>query len=189
MIDRTHRLSVTRQARRLQLSHASVYYVPRPVPAPDLMLMHRIDAWHLELPFAGSRMLRDILNTEHVVIGRTHVRTLMRRTGIAAISRRPRTSQRHRAHLVIPYLLRTLTVERPHQVWTTDITYIPMARGFGFLVAIMDWDTRKVLTWRVSPTQACSRFEMVPIVEALQLLHRRLQQRAAGASPHRAPDA
>jgi len=138
MIDRTHRLSVTRQARLLQLSHASVYYVPRPVPASDLMLMHRIDALHLELPFAGSRMLRDILNTEHVVIGRTHVRTLMRRMGIRAIYRRPRTSQPHLLHPVFPYLLRPLTIKRPNQVWATDITYIPMARGFVFLVAIMD---------------------------------------------------
>jgi len=152
MIDRTHDLAVTRQARLLALSHASVYYVPRPMPATDLTLMRRLDALHLELPFAGSRMLADLLSTDDVVVGRTHVRTLMRRMGIAAIYRRPRTSQRHRAHPAFPYLLRTLKVDRPNQVWATDITYIPMARGFVFLVAIMDWCSRKVLTWRVSPT-------------------------------------
>jgi len=166
MIDRTHVLSVTRQAGLLHLSRASVYYAPHAVPAADLALMRRIDALHLELPFAGSRMLRDLLRAEGVVVGRTHVRTLMRRMGIAAIYRRPKTSQRHRAHPVFPYLLRTLTIERPNQVWATDITYIPMARGFVFLVAIMDWATRKVLTWRVSPTLT-SDFCVAALEEAL----------------------
>jgi putative transposase len=152
MIDRTHRLAVTRQATLLGLSRASIYYMPRAVPAGDLALMRRIDELHLELPFAGSRMLRDLLDGEGLVTGRDHVRTLMRRMGIAAVYRRPRTSQRHRAHPVFPYLLRTLTVDRPNQVWAADITYIPMARGFVFLVAVMDWATRKVLAWRVSTT-------------------------------------
>jgi putative transposase len=155
MIDRTHRLAVTRQAALLGLSRASVYYTPCAVPATDLAVMRRIDALHLELPFTGSRMLRDLLRGEGYVIGRDHVRTLMRRMGIAAVYRRPRSSsQRHPAHPVFPYLLRTLTIDRPNQVWAADITYIPMARGFVFLVAIMDWATRKVLAWRVSTTLA-----------------------------------
>ena len=150
MIDRTHRVPVIRQARLLGLSRASVYYTARAVPGADLTLMRRIDALHLELPFAGSRMLRDLLQGEGFVTGRDHVRTLMRRMGITAVYRRPKTSQRHQAHPVFPYLLRTLRVDRPNQVWAADITYIPMARGFVFLVAVMDWATRKVLAWRVS---------------------------------------
>jgi putative transposase len=152
MIDRTHDVPITQQARLLQLSRASVYYTPRAVPAIDLARMKRLDALHLELPFAGSRMLRDLLRGEGETIGRDHVRTLMRRMGITAIYRRPRTSARHPAHPVFPYLLRSLTIDRPNQVWATDITYIPMARGFVFLCAIMDWATRRVLAWRVSPT-------------------------------------
>ncbi len=152
MIDRTHALAVTRQAALLGLSRAAVYYTPRAVPAGDLALMRRINALHLELPFAGSRMLRDLLRGEGFVIGRDHARTLMRAMGITAVYRRPRTSQRHRAHPVFPYLLRTLPIERPNQVWAADITYLPMARGFVFLVAIMDWFARKVLAWQVSTT-------------------------------------
>ncbi len=166
MIDRTHRLAVTRQAALLGLSRASVYYTPSAVPASDLALMRRIDALHLELPFTGSRMLRDLLRGEGSVIGRDHVRTLMRRMGISAVYRRPRTSQRHPAHLVFPYLLRTLTVDRPNQVWAADITYLPMARGFVFLVAIMDWATRKVLAWRVSTTLT-SAFCVAALEDAL----------------------
>jgi putative transposase len=130
MIDRTHELSVTRQARLLGLSRASVYYAPQPVLDAELAIMRRIDELHLELPFAGSRMLRDLLRAEGVEIGREHVRTLMRRMGITAIYQRPQTTQRHAAHPVFPYLLRTLTVTRPNHVWAADITYIPMARGF-----------------------------------------------------------
>ena len=152
MIDRTHRLSVTRQAGLLALSRAAVYYTPRPIPATQLAVMRRIDELHLELPFAGSRMLRDLLNGEHVAIGREHVRTLMRRMGISAIYRRPTTTRRHPAHPVFPYLLRRLTITRPNHVWAADITYIPMARGFVYLVAIMDWASRKVLAWRLSLT-------------------------------------
>lgn len=151
MIDRTHRLSVTRQAGLLGLSRGSVYYMPRPVPDADLRLMRRIDELHLELPFAGSRMLRDLVQREGTPVGREHVRTLMHRMGITAIYRRPKTTRRHRSHPVYPYLLRKLTITRPNHVWAADITYIPMARGFVYLVAIMDWATRKVLTWRLSP--------------------------------------
>ncbi|MGH2375042.1 MAG: IS3 family transposase [bacterium] len=166
MIDRTHPLAVAGQARLLGLSRASIYYAPRPVSAIDLGLMRRLDELHLELPFAGSRMLRDLLRGEGFVTGRDHVRTLMRRMGIAAVYRRPRTSRRHRAHPVFPYLLRTLTIERPNHVWAADITYIPMARGFVFLVAVMDWAARKVLTWRVSPTLT-SDFCVAALEEAL----------------------
>lgn len=167
MIDRTHRLSVTRQARLLALSRASVYYTPRPAPAEDLVLMRRMDELHLELPFAGSRMLRDLLQGESVAIGREHVRTLMRRMGISAIYRRPRTTRRHRSHPVFPYLLRKLTITRPNHVWAADITYIPMARGFVYLVAIMDWATRKVLAWRIS-LMLTSDFCVAALEEALQ---------------------
>ena len=114
--------------------------------------MRRLDALHLELPFAGSRMLRDLVRGEGVPIGRDHVRTLMRRIGISAIYRRPRTSLRHPTHPIFPYLLRDLAITRPNHVWATDITYIPMARGFVFRCAIMDWASRKVLAWRVSAT-------------------------------------
>jgi putative transposase len=152
MIDRQHKRSVTRQAKLVGLSRASVYYTSRMVPEHELALMRRMDALHLELPFAGSRMLRELLRTEDESLGREYVRTLMRRMRITAINRRPRTSQRHSAHPVFPYLLRTLIVDRPNQVRGTDITYLPMARGFVFLCAIMDWATRKVLAGRISTT-------------------------------------
>ena len=148
MIDRTHRLSITRQARLLGLSRGTVYYTPQPVSDADLTVMRRIDELHLEVPFAGSRMLRDLLTAEGMGIGREHVRTLMRRMGVSAIYQRPTTTTRHRAHPVFPYLLRTLTITRPNHVWAADITYIPMARGFVYLVVVMDWASRKVLTWR-----------------------------------------
>jgi putative transposase len=166
MIDRAHRLSVTRQARLLGLSRASVYYTARAVSDADLALMRRLDALHLERPFAGSRMLRDFLNDEGVVVGREHVRTLMHRLAITAIYQRPKTTQRHPAHPVFPYLLRTLTVTRPNHVWAADITYIPMARGFVYLVVVMDWATRKVLTWRISPTLTAD-FCVAALEEAL----------------------
>lgn len=150
MIDATHELSLTRQAELLDLSRASLYYKPVPVSDADLRLMRRIDELHLELPFAGSRMLRDLLNAEKVEVGRTHVATLMRKMGIAAIYRRANTSRRHPAHPVFPYLLRRLTIDRPNQVWAADVTYIPMERGFVYLVAVIDWFSRKVLSWRVS---------------------------------------
>jgi putative transposase len=166
MISREHTLAVTRQAKLLGLSRASVYYTPEPINDADLALMRRLDALHLELPFAGSRMLRDLLRTDGSAIGREHVRTLMRRMGITAIYQQPKTTQRHRAHPVFPYLLRTLRVTRPNQVWAADITYIPMARGFVYLVVVMDWASRKVLSWRVSPTLT-SDFCVAALEEAL----------------------
>ena len=152
MIDRAHDLPLTRQAQLLGLSRASLYYTPIGVSAADLAIMRRLDALHLECPFAGSRMRRDLLRGEGLTIGRDHVRTLMRHMGLTAMYRRPRTSARHPAHAIFPYLLRDLVIDRPNQVWATDITYLPMAHGFVFLCAIMDWASRKVLAWRVSAT-------------------------------------
>jgi putative transposase len=122
------------------------------VSPEDLALMRRIDELHLERPFAGSRMMRDFLAREGVEIGRRHAATLMKRMGIEAIYRRPNTSKPAPGHKIYPYLLRGMKVERPNQVWATDITYIPMARGFVYLVAVVDWFTRRVLSHRVSIT-------------------------------------
>lgn len=152
MIDREHELPLVRQAVLVGLSRGAIYYEPRPLPERDLTLMRRIDELHLEHPFAGSRMLRDLLNTEGHPVGRRHVATLMKRMGIEAIYRRQNTSRPHPEHKVYPYLLRGLTIDRPNQVWAADITYIPMARGFVYLVAVIDWYTRKTLSWRLSNT-------------------------------------
>jgi len=152
MIDHKHKLSLIRQARALGISRGSVYYQPRPVSDSDLALMRRIDELHLEYPFSGSRMLKGLLVGEGYKTGRMHVRTLMRRMGIEAIYRRPNTSKPAPGHKVYPYLLRKLPVTRPNQVWAMDITYIPMARGFVYLTAVVDWFTRRVLSWRLSIT-------------------------------------
>ena len=152
MIDQTHRLSITKQARILSISRGSVYYRAEPVCEADLGLMRRIDQLHLDYPFAGSRMLQSFLVREGFRIGRLHVRTLMKRMGITAIYRRPHTSKPAPGHKIYPYLLRHLVVERPNQVWAMDITYIPMARGFVYLAAVVDWFSRKVLAWRISIT-------------------------------------
>ena len=152
MIDRTHRLPLARQAELLMLSRSSLYYAPRPVSAADLAIMRRIDALHLDYPFAGSRMLRDLLRGEGVVIGRERVAAMMLRMGIEALYRRPNTSKPAPGHKIYPYLLRGLAVERPNQVWAMDITYIPMARGFVYLAAVVDWFSRRVLAWRLSIT-------------------------------------
>jgi putative transposase len=152
MIDRTHALPLTRQAKVLKLSRSSLYYRPRSVSAADLAVMRRIDELHLDHPFAGSRMLRDLLNAEGVLIGRQHVATLMKRMGIEALYRRPNTSKPSAENKIHPYLLRDLTIDRPNQVWATDITYIPMAHGFVYLVVVLDWFSRRVLSWRVSIT-------------------------------------
>ena len=152
MIDRGHALPVTRQAQVLQISRGSVYYQPCPVSAADLAIMRQIDALHLDYPFAGSRMLRDLLGRTGVSVGRRHVATLMKRMGIEAIYRRPRTSKPGPGHKIYPYLLRGVVVDKPDHVWCTDITYIPMARGFVYLVAIVDWFSRRVLAHRLSIT-------------------------------------
>jgi putative transposase len=150
MIDRDHALPLARQAQQLDISRGSIYYLLRPVSPADLLIMRQIDELHLLYPFAGSRMLRDLLRQEGVVIGRRHVTTLMKRMGLEAIYRRPNTSKPATGHKIYPYLLRKLAVTRPNQVWAMGITYIPMARGFVYLVAIVDWFTRRVLAWRMS---------------------------------------
>ena len=150
MIDRGHALPLVAQAQQLGISRGSIYYLPRPVSDSDLGIMRRIDELHLLHPFAGSRMLRDLLRQEGMQVGRLHVATLMKRMRIEAIYRRPNTSKPAPGHKIYPYLLRKLAVTRPNQVWATDITYVPMARGFVYLVAIADWFSRRVLSWRVS---------------------------------------
>ena len=152
MIDPTARLSVSRQAVVLGISRSSIYYQSRPVSDADLKLMHRIDKLHMELPFAGSRMLQGLLIQEGFKVGRLHIATLMKRMGIEALYRRPNTSKSAPGHKIYPCLLRKLPVTRPNQVWAMDITYIPMARGFIYLAAVLDWFTRRVLAWRVSIT-------------------------------------
>jgi putative transposase len=152
MIDRGAQVPVRRQAQLLGLSRSSVYYVARPLPERDLALMRRIDEIHLESPFFGSRKIMDQLRRDGHEVGRRHVVTLMRRMGIEAMYRKPRTSVAARGAQIYPYLLSGLTIERPNQVWASDITYLPMAHGFLYLVAILDVASRKVLAFRLSNT-------------------------------------
>jgi putative transposase len=166
MIERGHELPVARQAKLLKLSRSSVYYQPRPVSPADLAVMRWIDELHLDYPFAGSRMLRDLLRGEGIAIGRQRVATMMKRMGIAALYRCPNTSKPAPGHKVYPYLLRGLAIVRPNQVWAMDITYIPMARGFVYLTAVVDWFSRRVLAWRVSITMEVE-FCLEAVEEAL----------------------
>jgi putative transposase len=166
MIDRTHEMPLTRQAKILKLSRSGLYYRPRPVPPTDLAIMRRMDELHLDYPFAGSRMLRDLLRGEGVEIGREHVATLMKRMDITAIYRRPNTSKPAPGHKIYPYLLRSVAIERPNQAWAMDITYIPMARGFVYLAAVVDWFSRRVLAWRLSITMEVD-FCLEAVEEAL----------------------
>jgi putative transposase len=152
MIDQGAKLSVTRQCELLELNRTGVYYTPRPVRKEDLRIMRRIDELHLEHPFYGARRLAKQLEREGFNVGRVHVATLMRRMGIEALYRRPRTSIPARDAKIYPYLLEGLTIERPNQVWSSDLTYLPMAHGFLYLVAILDVASRKVLSFRVSNT-------------------------------------
>ena len=163
MIDKTHELPVVRQVQLLDLSRSSVYYLPQPTPESDLRLMRRTDELHLEHPFAGARMLRDMLRLENIEVGRKHASTLMKKMGIEALYRKANTSRRNQAHRIYPYLLRHLTIDRPNQVWAMDTTYIPMQRGFVYLSAVLDWATRRVLAWRLSNTLTAD-----PCVEALE---------------------
>jgi putative transposase len=163
MIDREHDLPITKQAEVLHISRGSVYYPPRPVSEADLAIMRRLDRLHLEFPFAGSRMLRGLLVAEGSKIGRRHVRTLMQRMGIEALYRRPRTTKPEPGHKIYPYLLRGIEITRPNQVWAMDITYVPMARGFVYLAVVLDWFSRRVLSWRLSITM-----EAAFCVEALE---------------------
>ena len=150
MIDRSHELPIKRQAELVGISRGQVYYLARATSEADQGLMKRIDALHLEHPFAGSRMLRDLLGREGLEVGRRHVTTLMRLMGIEALYRKPNTSKKHPGHKVYPYLLRGMKIERANHVWATDITYIPMSCGWVYLCAIVDWASRKVLSHRVS---------------------------------------
>jgi putative transposase len=163
MIDRSHALPLARQAAELGISRSSLYYHPQPVSAADLALMRRMDELHLDYPFAGSRMLRDLLAAEGFTVGRLHVATLMKRMGIEALYRKPNTSKPAPGHQIYPYLLRKLPITRPNQVWAMDITYIPMARGFVYLAAVVDWFSRRVLAWRLSIT-----LEVAFCIEALE---------------------
>ena len=152
MISPEHPLSITRQCQLLELSRSSVYYREAPVSDRDLILMRQIDEIHLKYPFYGSRRIRNELEDRGYLVGRSHVVTLMRKMGIEAIYRKPRTSVAHPEHKIYPYLLRGLDITRANQVWAADITYLPMARGFGYLVAIIDWASRRVLAGRLSNT-------------------------------------
>ncbi len=163
MIDGDHGLPIAKQAKALGISRGSVYYSPRAVSPADLAIMRRMDELHLDFPFAGSRMLRDLLNREGIEVGRRHVATLMKRMGIAALYRKPKTSKPEPGHKIYPYLLRGVTVDRPDQVWAMDFTYVPMARGFVYLAAVVDWYSRRVLAWRLSITM-----EAAFCVEALE---------------------
>jgi putative transposase len=167
MIDRGGKLAVKRQAQLLELSRSSVYYTPRALSQRDLQLMRRIDELHLEAPFFGSRKIAAQLRREGHDVGRRHVRTLMRRMGIQALYRRPRTSIPARGATIYPYLLENVVIERPNQVWAADLTYLPMAQGFLYLMAILDIASRKVLAWRVSNTMSAD-FCVEALEEALR---------------------
>ena len=162
MIDRDHALSITRQAELLNISRGTVYYSPRPVSAADLALMRRIDEPHLEHPFMGASMLRDQMARQGIAVGRRHIGTLMRRMGIAALAPQPGTSKAAPGNKIYPYLLRRLPITRSNQVWALDTTYIPLARGFVYLTAVVDVASRRVLTHKVAITlAACHAREII----------------------------
>ena len=167
MIDRSDKLPVVRQCELLRLSRSSVYYVPQPVSESDLALMRRIDELHLNHPFAGARMLRDLLRLEGIQVGRRHVSTLMKKMGIEALYRRPNTSRKHPQNPIFPYLLRGLEITSANHVWAMDITYIPMRKGFVYLAAVLDWATRRVLSWRLS-NSLTTDFCIEAVEEAIQ---------------------
>lgn len=167
MIDGDRELTVRRQAQLLAVSRASVYYRPRPVSERDLALMRRLDELHLEAPFYGARKLAAVLRREGHVVARRHIGTLMRRMGIEAMYRRPRTSIPARGAAIYPYLLENVAIERPNQVWASDLTYLPMAHGFLYLMAILDVASRKVLAWGLSNTMSTD-FCVEALEEALR---------------------
>jgi putative transposase len=168
MIDPEHDLPIQKQAKVLEISRSTVYYQPRPVSEEDLFLMRHIDELHLNYPFAGSRILRDLLRQQGFEVGRKHIKTLMRKMAIEAIYRKPNTSKPAPGHRIYPYLLRNLVVSRPNQVWAMDITYIPMARGFVYLAAVVDWFSRRILAWKLSITMDTS-FCIEALEEALSM--------------------
>ena len=159
-------LSLSRRCRLLSISRSSFYYAPKGESPANLVLMRRIDELFLKYPFYGSRQMARLLRREGVCVGRHRVRRLMRLMGLEAIYQAPRTSTPHPAHRIYPYLLKGLAIDRPDQVWCADITYIPVQRGFLYLVAIMDWATRRVLAWRLSNTMDV-RFCLEALHEAL----------------------
>lgn len=163
MIDRTHQLCISRQAQVLGISRGSVYYQPKEVSEEDLVLMRKLDELHLEYPFMGARMLRDQLNRMGFTIGRKRVSTLMKKMGIEALYQKPKTSKKHPGHAVYPYLLRGRIIDRANQVWALDTTYIPMAKGYVYLTAVVDWASRKVLAAQIAIT-----LEAAHAVEVLQ---------------------
>ena len=152
MIDRSHRLSITRQAQLMCISRGTVYYRRRPPCCAQVQLMHSLDTLHMAHPFAGSRMLKGLLQRQGHCVGRRHLRTLMKRMCIAPLYCKPRTSIRHPQHKIYPYLLRNKTVTHANQVWAMDITYVRMHKGWLYLCAVTDWYSRKVLAWRLSNT-------------------------------------
>ena len=152
MIDPGHPLPLTVQSKILQLSRSSLYYKAVPMSARDLEIMKRIDEIHLKYPFMGSRSIRNELWDLGYDVGRGHVSTLMKKMGIRALYQKPRLSVPHPAHKVYPYLWRGIQISTANHCWAADIPYLPMARGFCYLVAIMDWASRKVLAWRLSNT-------------------------------------
>ena len=153
MIDPANRkLSISRQCRLLKLNRSTFYYKKRPIKSMDLKLMKLIDEQYLKIPSWGSRSMRNHLRRLGYKVNRKRVQRLMRIMGLEAIYPKPKTSRPHPGHKVYPYLLRGVTIDRPNQVWAADITYIPMSRGFMYLVAVMDWHSRKILSWRLSNT-------------------------------------
>jgi putative transposase len=153
MIERDHaELSVRRQCELLRVSRSGLYYEPEPTHPEQLALMRRIDELHLKYPFYGSRKMAETLRREGHEVNRKRVQRLMRLMGLEAMAPKPTTSEPHPGHAVYPYLLRGLEISRVNQVWATDITYVPMKTGFLYLVAVMDWYSRRVLSWRLSNT-------------------------------------
>lgn len=167
MIDKQHSLPLTRQCEILDLSRSSLYYQAIPISDQDLATMSLMDEIHLRHPYYGSRRICDELLDNGFDVGRDHVRTLMRRMGVEALYRKPRLSKPGVGHKVYPYLLREMKIDRANQVWATDITYIPMSRGYVYLVAIIDWASRKVLSWRLSNTLDTS-FCLEALEEAIE---------------------
>jgi putative transposase len=167
MINRKDPLPITKQCHILELSRSSVYYMPTPTSDKDRELMRLIDEIHLEEPYLGSRGMKSALRMRGCKVGRIHVRTLMRQMGIEALYKKPRLSKPHPGHAVYPYLLRDLNITEANAVWCSDITYIPMHKGFCYLVAVMDWSSRKVLSFRLSNTLDTS-FCLEALEEALQ---------------------
>ncbi len=167
LVERRHaRLSIRRQCELLGVARSGVYRAPPPANDNDLALMRRIDELFTAWPFLGSRRMTTMLRANGYAINRKRVRRLMRKMGIAALGPKPRTSKPAPGHKIFPYLLRGLAIERPNQVWCADITYIPIGRGFLYLVAVMDWASRAVLAWRLSNTMDAS-FAVAALEEAL----------------------